>query len=98
MIREVDATTGVISTVAGTGNCDYSGDGGPASAAALCDPTGVVLDTAGDLFIADYHNKAIRKVDASTGYISTVGGDGFAVAADAAGDVYVADEDFQPRL
>jgi sugar lactone lactonase YvrE len=74
-IREVSAQTGIISTVAGgTGNCWHTGDGGPATSAALNNPSGVALDSAGNLFIADTNNCLIRKVTAATGIISTVGG------------------------
>ncbi len=72
-IRRVDAATGYISTVAGGGT---GGDGGPATAAQLNGPNSVALDGAGNLYIADAHNNRIRKVDAATGYISTVAGDG----------------------
>ena len=73
-IRKVDAA-GVISTVAGDGTRGYGGDGGPAVAAQLDWPTGVAVDGAGNLYIADRNNRRIRKVDAA-GVISTVAGDG----------------------
>ena len=73
-IRKVDAA-GVITTVAGDGTCCYGGDGGPAVAARLQRPSGVVLDGAGNLYIADTWNRRIRKVDAA-GVITTVAGDG----------------------
>ncbi len=75
-IRKVVASTGVISTMAGTGTYGYSGDGGPATSAELGAPTGVALDTAGNLYIADCFNERIRKVAKTTGIISTVAGDG----------------------
>ena len=53
MIREVVKATGDIITVAGNGTAGYSGDGGPATAAELNNPTDVAVDSAGDLFIAD---------------------------------------------
>ena len=71
-IRRVDPT-GVISTVAGTGESGFSGDGGPAIQAQLDTPLGVATDGAGNLYIADYSNDRIRKVD-STGVITTVAG------------------------
>ena len=74
-IRKVDAA-GVITTVAGDGVLGNSGDGGPASAARLYGPTGVALDGAGNLYIADWGNDSIRKVDYSTGVITTVAGTG----------------------
>ena len=73
-IRKVDAA-GVISTVAGDGTYGYGGDGGPATAAQLYNPSGVALDGAGNLYIVDGDNQRIRKVDAA-GVISTVAGDG----------------------
>jgi sugar lactone lactonase YvrE len=75
-IRKVAAITGIISTVAGTGSSGYSGDGGPATAAKLNKPTGIYVDTAGNLFIADQENHRVRKVTATTGNISTVAGTG----------------------
>jgi sugar lactone lactonase YvrE len=74
-IRKVDAT-GMITTVAGNGTPGFSGDGGAATAAQLRDPFGVALDAAGNLYIADTFNNRIRKVDASSGVISTVAGTG----------------------
>jgi hypothetical protein len=75
VVREVNASTGVIATVAGTGGPGYSGDGGPATHAAL-DPINVLVDAQGNLFIADNGNAAIREVNASTGVITTVAGTG----------------------
>jgi RHS repeat-associated protein len=71
-IREVSASTGNITTVAGNGTLGYSGDGGPATAANLNYPESLTLDAAGNLYIADTNNNVIRKVD-SYGIISTVG-------------------------
>jgi lysophospholipase L1-like esterase len=71
-IRKVDVT-GIITTVAGYGAGGYSGDGVLATTATLSFPTAVAVDAAGDLFIADYGNNLIRKVDAH-GIISTVAG------------------------
>ena len=78
-IRKVDSA-GVISTIAGSGETGiyrggFSGDGGPATSARLSSPSGVALDGAGNLFIADTYNRRIRKVD-SAGVISTVAGTG----------------------
>ena len=75
-IRRVDALTGNITTVSGNGLWGFSGDGGPATDARLTAPTRVKLDAAGNLFIADRNNNRIRRVDASTGNISTVAGNG----------------------
>ena len=77
-IRRVDAQTGLITTVAGTGTATWSGDGGPATSATLNFPVGLAFDTPGNLFIADYSNARVRRVDAQTGIITTVAGNGFA--------------------
>ena len=81
VIREVNGSTGIITTVAGkvvTGilTSTYSGDGGPATSAQLYEPTSVLFDAAGNLFFADTGHGAIRKVDMTTGIITTVAGDG----------------------
>ncbi|MES2392079.1 MAG: Ig-like domain repeat protein, partial [Acidobacteriota bacterium] len=71
-IRKID-TSGNISTIAGTGGADYFGDGGPATSAAFNSPGNLALDAAGSLYIADYENNVIRKID-SAGNIHTVAG------------------------
>jgi sugar lactone lactonase YvrE len=101
-VRKVNPA-GVITTVAGNGTQGFSGDGGRATRAALYGPSGVALDRAGDLFIADSRNSRVRKVDPA-GVITTVagggtGGDGGpatsaavdagGVALDAAGDLFI---------
>jgi N-acetylneuraminic acid mutarotase len=75
-IRKVTASTGIITTVAGNGTEGYSGDGGAATSAELDTPTGVAVDTSGNLYIVDLNNDLIRKVTASTGIITTVAGNG----------------------
>ena len=74
-IRKVDADTGFISTIAGDGTRGFGGDGGPAAAAQLSAPQSVALDGVGNLYIAEWGNHRIRKVD-SAEVISTVAGDG----------------------
>lgn len=74
-VRRGDARTGVISAFAGTGLEGYSGDGGPALRAQI-HPCGIALDHAGNLFIADQVHNRIRRVDARTGIITTVAGNG----------------------
>ncbi len=69
------AATGIITTVAGTGEPGYSGDGGQATRARLNFPLGVALDGLGNLYFADVHNHRIRKVD-TDGWITTVAGTG----------------------
>jgi len=94
-IRRVDARTGLITTVAGIGTPSYSGDGGAATAAGLGNAVDVAVDARGNLYIADYTNGVIRRVDAATGLINTVGGGLPAtpacVAVDQAGNVYFGD-------
>ncbi|HEY3129906.1 MAG TPA: IPT/TIG domain-containing protein [Acidobacteriota bacterium] len=77
-IRRIDAATEIISTVAGSGQPGFSGDNGPATAASLNLPYGIAVDTAGNIFIADSFNNRIRKVDAGSGIITTVAGNGTA--------------------
>lgn len=76
VIRKITASTGIITTIAGTGTAGFSGDGGSATSAELDDPQSVAVDTLGNIFIADTANNRIRQVSASTGDISTVAGDG----------------------
>lgn len=73
-IRRIDLH-GIITTVAGTGQPGYSGDGGLATNAQLNQPLGIALDSKGNLLIADTLNGRIRRVDAA-GIITTVAGDG----------------------
>jgi uncharacterized protein (TIGR03437 family) len=105
-IRKVDVSSGIITTVAGTGKPGYSGDGGPATSAELVEPQGVAFDKAGNLYIAD--SSSVRKVDTS-GIITTVAGgqltatpgDGgpaidagispAGIAIDGAGNIFIAD-------
>jgi len=75
-VRRVDAGSGNISTVAGTGSAGYNGDGIPGTSAQLAYPAGVAVDTGGNVFIADRDNERVRRWDAVTGYISTVAGSG----------------------
>ena len=75
-VRRVDGATGVITTVAGDGTAGFSGDGGPATSTSLSSPRRVVVDTLGNLFIADTNSHRIRRVDGATGVITTAAGDG----------------------
>ena len=74
-IRKVDLA-GMISTMAGTGVGGYNGDGIPATSAMLYVPHGVSFDSTGNLYFADSYNGRVRKVDAVTGLISTMAGNG----------------------
>jgi hypothetical protein len=73
-VREV--SSGTINTIAGNGTAGYIGDGDPATIAELHDPTGVAVDGAGNVYIADYDNCVIREVTAATGIINTIAGNG----------------------
>ena len=96
-VVRMDATTRVLTLVAGTGTPGYSGDNGPAASAQLNMPWGVAVDTAGNLYIADSGNNRVRKV--SNGVITTVSGGGVGaqlsnptgVAVDTSGNLYIAD-------
>ncbi len=68
----------VISTIAGTGTASYSGDGGAATSAAIYMPTGIDIDSNGNVFFTDRFNHRVRKITASTGIITTYAGTGTA--------------------
>jgi len=82
VVRKVSASTGIITTVAGNGynaginSGGFGGDNGPATSAELSYPEGVALDASGNVYIADTLNIRVRKVDASTGVITTAAGNG----------------------
>ncbi|MDE0102003.1 MAG: hypothetical protein OXN89_06455 [Bryobacterales bacterium] len=76
VVRKVDAGTGLISTIAGTGESGYSGDGGPAVAAVFSRPHSITLDGKGGLYIADIGNHRIRRVDLTSGLVTTFAGTG----------------------
>jgi DNA-binding beta-propeller fold protein YncE len=75
-LRGVDPRTGTISTRAGSGAKGYSGDGGAATTATFNGPKELAVDAAGNVFIVDTENHAIRRIDAQTGTVSTVAGSG----------------------
>ncbi len=99
VVREVIAATGIIVTVAGGGtgsaSSDGLGDGGQAINAILSGPSDIAVDGAGNLFIADSFDHAIRRVDAATGIITAVSAgplnDPTSVAVDATGNLYISD-------
>ena len=76
VVRRIDPATGLIETVAGTGEAGFSGDGGPATAARLNQPHSVCFGPDGTLYICDIRNHRVRAVDAETGVIRTFAGTG----------------------
>jgi sugar lactone lactonase YvrE len=76
VIRKVEAKTGVVSTLAGTGVPGFSGDGGPAAQAQLRQPHSIAIDSGGRLLICDIGNHRIRRLDLTTRMIDTYGGTG----------------------
>ena len=101
-VRKIDSM-GIITTIAGTGEEGYSGDGGPATEARLFDPRGVALDATGNLYVADTENYVVRRIDAETGIITNISGprqindyspfSPWGLATDSAGNIYVSDPD-----
>jgi|GEM_PF-5870649 len=75
-IRRIDASTKIITTVAGNGTFGYSGDNNAATSASLSNPNSVAVDNNGNVYIADYGNNRVRVVNATTGVITTVAGNG----------------------
>lgn len=76
VIRKVDPS-GIITTFAGTGVAGYSGDGGPATAAQFSGPDGLTFDSNGNLYVADFGNNVIRKIN-TAGIVTTIAGTGIA--------------------
>jgi sugar lactone lactonase YvrE len=74
-IRRIDKTTGIITTIAGGKNAGFSGDGGPASKALFRDPTDLTFDAAGNVYVLDFGNARVRRIDAN-GIITTIAGSG----------------------
>jgi len=74
-IFRIDAATGILRLVAGTGKHGFSGDGGPAVDATFADPRSVVIDPSGALIIADRANRRVRRID-SEGVVTTIAGNG----------------------
>ncbi len=76
VVRKITVSSGVITTVAGTGSQGYNGENIQATSATFNYPYNVVLDSSDNLYITDRFNHRVRKVDASTGLITTIIGDG----------------------
>ncbi len=76
LIRRVDAKTKIISTIAGTGQAGYGGDGGPATKAQFNNPHSIALDHQGGLLVADIGNHRIRRIDLASGMVETIAGNG----------------------
>lgn len=74
LVRKVEAKSGRISTIAGTGKAGFAGDGGPATSAQLRQPHSIALDGRGGLYVADIGNHRIRRVDLKTGMIDSIAG------------------------
>ena len=98
-LRKID-TAGTITTVAGTGESGFDGDGGPATEARLSTPTEVAADAAGSVYVVDQGRGVVRKIDPATGNISTVftGVLISSVAVDDTGNMYVGVEGGIGRL
>ena len=75
-IRRMDARTGIITRICGTGEPGYAGDGGPALDAVINQPYGLAVDGNGDIYFAQRFDPAVRKIDGQTGSVSTVAGTG----------------------
>jgi sugar lactone lactonase YvrE len=82
VLRKVDVTTGIITTICGDGTAGYSGDGGPAINAKLSGPYGMYIDKQNDIYFAEYGNGTIRRIDGTTGIITTVAGGTFGYGGD----------------
>ena len=76
VIRRIEAATGIVTTVAGTGEAGYSGDGGPATQAQFREPNDCFLDGRSGLLVADIQDQRIRRLDLASGIITTFAGNG----------------------
>ena len=77
-VRKIDATTGNISTICGTGVASSTGDSGLATAATINQPYGIAVDAVNNVYIGEVAGRRIRKIDAATGKIATICGSGVA--------------------
>lgn len=76
VVRRIDAETGIVTTLAGTGEPGFSGDGGPAARAQLRQPHSIAFNAVGNLLICDIGNQRIREVEMESGTIRTIAGTG----------------------
>jgi sugar lactone lactonase YvrE len=76
IVYRIDGKTGILSVVAGDGHPGFTGDGGPAAKARLDQSAGLALDKAGNIYVVDWNNNRVRRIDAKTGIITTVVGNG----------------------
>lgn len=100
-IRKIDMKTGVITTIAGTGEPGYNGDGQMAGSSMLSEPTDVVFDPVGNVVIADFGNNRIRQIRNQTGFITTIAGNGsnkLNAAYDDENDSFDFFDDFGPAI
>jgi streptogramin lyase len=74
IVRRVDAQTNKITTIAGTGEPGFAGDGGPATKAQFHRPHSIALDGRGNLYVADIGNHRIRRIDLETGFVESIAG------------------------
>jgi len=75
-VRMITISSGIITTIAGSGSSSYSGDNGAATSAALHNPIGLALDSSNNMYISDSKNNRVRKVTVATGIITTFAGTG----------------------
>jgi hypothetical protein len=77
-VRKINVSTGIITTILGTGSIGNSGDGGPATDAQIVYPTGLFIDNQNNLYVCDITNNNIRKITVSAGIVTTIAGNGTA--------------------
>ena len=75
-VRKITISTGIITTIAGSGSGSYSGDNGAATSATLNQPIGLALDSSNNVYISDSQNNRVRKITVATGIITTFAGTG----------------------
>ena len=88
-VRKI-TSSGSVSIIAGTGTANFTGDGGPATAATFRGPSGIAVDAAGNVYIADTNNHRIRRISAADGTIATIAGTGSAGFSGDGGSAFAA--------